>query len=103
MPKRSNKLRLKKMKPKKKTKYYEWQQKALQGGVCSTCNRRFDVLTVDHIIPQSIVQVIDPEAVYEDEENFMLVCAACNRFKAGRIDIKNPKTKELLIKYANRI
>ena len=91
------------MKGNRKTKLYEWQQKGSLGGVCEKCKLERKVLTVDHIIPVEILNTLDitGEAVYEDEQNFQLVCFPCNQFKRNRIDITNPKTKILLQKYIN--
>lgn len=89
------------MKEKKKSKLYEWQTRAKKGGICSTCNKNVDTLSVDHIIPISLLDLLDLSRIakYEDEENFQLMCAPCNHFKGHRIDIKNPKTAQLLYKY----
>lgn len=88
---------------KQGTKLSEYQKKAKGGGKCEYCGKEKEVLTVDHIIPQSIVILIDPWAVLEDEENFALVCERCNKYKGGRIDALNPKTKPLLFKYARSL
>ena len=85
---------------KKNTKLWEWQKNAQKGGVCTRCGQHYDCLTVDHIIPKGILEVISEDAVYEDEENFELSCFACNRFKGMRIDLSNPKTKPLMLKYS---
>ena len=85
------------------TKLSEYQKKAKEGGVCEYCKQKKERLTIDHIIPQSIVILIDPDAVLEDEENFAFVCERCNKYKGGRIDALNPKTKPLLFKYASSL
>ena len=86
---------------KQNSKLSEWQKKAKLGGECATCKNIVDKLTVDHIIPVAIVRNIDltGEAIYEDEENFELVCLPCNSIKSHNLDRKNPKTKQLLEKY----
>ena len=57
-------------------------------------------LTVDHIIPQSILRNlnIDPKKTY-DEDNLQVLCFACNMAKGQQLDFSNPKTKVLLLKY----
>jgi len=72
-------------------------------GKCSRCGSTRD-LTVDHIIPSSILQSfgIDTAKVLIDE-NFDLLCLRCNMFKANRLDFANPKTKPLLIRFINEI
>jgi len=87
------------MKAKKRHKLYEWQQKAKQRGFCHTCKSICESLSVDHIIPATVVDMLDETGLlnYEWEENFELLCSACNKFKANRIDKKHPKTKELLL------
>lgn len=86
---------------KNKTKLSEWQIKAKLGGECSICKKTVKKLTVDHIIPVTIVRNIDltGEAIYEDEENFELICSPCNSLKSHNLDRKNPKTKKILEKY----
>lgn len=81
-----------------KTKLWEWQRKALEGGICEKCSKLSTPLTVDHIIPISILDMIDEtgNAKYEWEDNFQLVCRICNIFKANRLDKRNPKTMRLL-------
>lgn len=79
------------------------QKKAKLGGNCGICQLYYGVLTVDHVIPASIVNMINPEAVFEDEENFALVCQRCNKYKSCRIDALNPKTKPLLLKYVSQL
>lgn len=88
------------MKKRKKTKLYEWQEKAKEGGICQKCLRHMQ-LTVDHIVPISFLLDIDDgqEIGYEDEENFELVCERCNKFKGNRLDFLNPKTAQLILKY----
>lgn len=89
------------MKAFKNTKLAEWQQKKY--GICEKCGKEKD-LNVEHIIPVSILEQLGLEKErYEDEENFAHYCFACNRFKASRLDISNPKTKILLEKYINKI
>lgn len=93
------------MKVKKKSKLFAWQEKAKLGGVCENCHHKVYTLTVDHIIPVSILLPLDRtgEICAEDEDNLQMLCRACNQFKGNNLDIKNPKTKTLLIKYANNL
>lgn len=85
---------------KKNTKLREWQIKA-QTSSCETkgCASKMRV-TVDHIIPQHLLDMLGlEEEKYEDEENFQLLCGLCNHMKANRLDHLNPKTVPLLKKY----
>lgn len=85
------------------TKLIEWQHKARKGGVCEMCGRIVHLLSVDHIVPSSIINSFDDTGMmqYEDEDNFQLVCLPCNKFKGGQLDKRNPKTKEILLKLLN--
>lgn len=85
----------------KKTKLYEWQLMGQAGGYCAHCNQSHTRLTVDHIVPVAILCLLDEtgRAAYEDEANFQLLCHVCNQFKANRLDKRNPKTREILLKY----
>jgi 5-methylcytosine-specific restriction endonuclease McrA len=84
----------------KKSKLTEWQLRASKGGVCAGCGRNLSYLTVDHIVPLSIIEMLDDTGKMKSEleENFQLLCMPCNKFKANRIDKKNPITKQLLLK-----
>jgi 5-methylcytosine-specific restriction endonuclease McrA len=90
-----------KAKTKKKSALYRMQQIGLEGGICPRCNHPTFTLTVDHIVPVSILSVLDDtgEAIYEDEENMELICHPCNKFKGHNLDKKNPLTKKILLKY----
>jgi len=93
------------MKMKKGTKLAEWQKRGKEGGVCNMCGETVKKLTVDHIIPKHLLEMLDKtgEACYEDEDNFTLICFSCNAFKANRIDIRDKKVKFLLQKYIDLI
>lgn len=88
-----------KTKKKKGTKLFEWQNRGF--GTCEKCGRGQVKLTVDHIIPVAILRMLDDGEflVLNDEENFQLLCFPCNSMKMDRIDITNPKTANLLVKY----
>lgn len=88
---------------KTKTKLFEWQQEAQKNHkTCAKCGR-FGTMTVDHIVPISILDMLDEtgEAKYEMEENFQYLCKICNAFKANRLDKRNQFTKEVLLKLLN--
>ena len=88
-------------KSNKGSKLRELQEQVNNGeGVCSKC-KRTDHLTVDHIIPFSLLEQlgIDKETQRNDEENFDVLCRWCNMQKANRLDHLNPKTVPLLKKY----
>ena len=93
------------MKVKKKSKLFAWQEKGRTTGICSKCKTRVPSLTVDHIIPIHILDMLDRTGLRKEdwEENFELICRTCNAFKANRIDIAHPKTKALLQELINNI
>ena len=76
----------------------DWQEKAKLGGVCNKCGRTVAELTVDHIVPVSILDMLDDtgEMKWNREDNFQMLCYPCNRFKAGRIDKTDKKVLEIL-------
>jgi 5-methylcytosine-specific restriction endonuclease McrA len=87
------------MKIGKNTKLWQWRNEKCGIGICQKCGKEKD-LTVDHIVPQNILESLGlKNEIYNDEENFELTCFACNKFKGGRLDLANPKTIPLLKKY----
>lgn len=95
------------MKAKKYTKLFEWQERIKNGDFkcekCGLTDKRY--LSIDHIIPVSILKDLyldteksENDLIYNDEENFQVLCRYCNTQKGERMDIRNPKTKELLLK-----
>ena len=92
-------------KVKKQSKLYEWQERWKEGGHCDRCQELCPKLTVDHIIPISLLDMLDKtgELKYEWEENFQYMCKTCNAFKANRLELTNPKTKKLLTDLINLI
>lgn len=85
------------MKTKKTRKLYEWQERAKKSDTgCEICGRMF-YLTVDHIIPVSLLMNMNLMEECENwEDNFRIICGACNRTKGAFLDIRNPKTYRLL-------
>ena len=75
------------------------------GGICVKCKVRIDKLTVDHIIPVDVLKTLDSSGNLVDSwyDNFELVCAACNSFKANHLDKTNPKTIPLLKELLKRL
>ena len=54
-------------------------------------------LTVDHIIPVFLLeQFCLKDEKYNMEDNFQYLCKFCNQQKGSGIDVRNPKTFELL-------
>jgi 5-methylcytosine-specific restriction endonuclease McrA len=85
----------------KGTKLNEWRIRAQSGEVRCSCGMDRN-LTVDHIIPQQILFALGLfEEIYEDEENFEILCKLCNAQKGNKLDPKNPKTYSLLRKYTD--
>ncbi len=89
------------MKKKKTTKLYEWQVRCNNGAEkCDKCGETRH-LSVDHIVPVSILEqfCLDKiELLYEMEDNFVILCRYCNRAKGNSIDVRNPKTYQILSK-----
>lgn len=95
-------VKLKKVK-KKKTAYYQWQLRIASGKeVCATpgCGETRH-LTIDHIVPAFMLwqMCLDKnEVLYNFDENFQILCRYCNQMKSARLDMRNPKTYEVLNK-----
>lgn len=85
------------MRAKKGTMLYDLQKENIgKRAECSRCGKVKEV-TVDHIIPKHLLEqfgLIDELVNWP--QNFELVCLACNKFKADRVDLANPKTIPLL-------
>lgn len=70
---------------------------------CEKCHRK-DNLTLDHIVPKSILQCFGIDTMREIiDGNYQLLCKPCNIFKSGRLDFSKPVTKEILRKLLDRI
>ena len=83
-----------------------WLDEQITSGVtCQKCGLGNEaILTVDHIVPRSIIDLFGLFAdTMFDEENLQVYCKRCNHFKASRLDFTNQKTKQLLLKYINQI
>lgn len=78
-------------------------KKYLENHNCAMCGSEKD-LTIDHIIPISFLfqQFGATKEETYDFDNFQSLCRRCNTLKAGRFELSNPKTKHLIIKYANK-
>ena len=86
------------MKKKNYTKLKEWQDFSQKGGKCEKCKREVKQLTVDHIIPVSILLRFDEgkELSYEWADNYQMLCRPCNTMKGQGLDITEKKTAKLL-------
>lgn len=95
---------------RKHTKLHEWQLRIQAGGEkCANCGS-VEILTVDHIIP---IFMLEPlyrdtpdnrlEMIYNDEDNFQVLCKYCNKQKGCLLDIRNPKTIPLLEKLIKQL
>lgn len=65
---------------------------------CPICGY-YDYLTADHIVPVSLLkefEIDDYEAQYDMEEGMRLLCRECNKFKGNHLDLREPKTYEIL-------
>jgi 5-methylcytosine-specific restriction endonuclease McrA len=67
--------------------------------VCRICGTREVKLTIDHIIPVSVLKALGVTDIYADEDNFQILCIDCNKLKGDKIDWSDSKAKVLLIKY----
>lgn len=82
----------------------EYVEEAVKRNVgCARCNTQpseFNPLTIDHIIPDFFLSQFgfDANRLW-DEENIQVLCRRCNQFKSCKLDLANPKTKSLLLKY----
>lgn len=78
-------------------------KKWLEVRKCERCESTHE-LTIDHIIPINflIEQLGATRNETFDFDNFQALCRRCNTLKSGRFDLSNPKTKELLIRFANK-
>lgn len=85
---------------KYKSKLWEWQNRTKEGGICAKCGIQTSYLTVDHIVPTSVVEMLDETglAIFEDEDNFQMLCQPCNRLKGNKLDKRNSMTKIILTK-----
>lgn len=65
---------------------------------CLRCGRT-DKQTLDHLVPRSILEQFGIEWDKELlEDNYQILCRACNNLKSNHLDFSNPKTKEILLK-----
>lgn len=69
---------------------------------CGKCPSR-DNLTLDHIVPQDLLNMLGFSEKEGHPENWQVLCRACNFAKGRRLDFSNSKTKLLLVKYLNRL
>ena len=70
---------------------------------CAKCPRKDD-LTLDHIIPRQILTQMGIDVLrFYAPENYQVLCFPCNIFKGNQLDFSNPKTKELIIKYIEKL
>lgn len=85
-----------------KKRYYRKLCKT-HGERCCHCGSK-DQLTMDHIIPQLTLRGLNLRKIdrWSDFENLQLLCAECNHKKGSYLEVDNPKTKKLLIKYINQ-
>ena len=92
------------MKSKKHSKLFEWQERAKSGKEkCRVQGCESKIITVDHIIPISVLMPLYQdskkerwEMIYNDEENFDFLCQYHNKMKNCQLDIRHPKTIPLL-------
>ena len=65
-------------------------------GKCEKCGET-DRLTIDHVVPKQILEAFGlTEYEIMERELVQLYCQRCNNFKGDRLDISNPRTKEIL-------
>lgn len=66
---------------------------------CERCGSKDD-LTVDHIIPLSILKSLHLP-IKSEQRNLQVLCGKCNKMKKNFLDTKHPKTLPLLEHYVN--
>lgn len=72
-------------------------------GGCNKCPRT-DSLTLDHIVPSSVLRDFGVDIEREIiEDNYQILCRFCNQFKSGRLDFSNPQTKVVLMRLLEKI
>ena len=69
---------------------------------CEKCGRE-EFLTLDHIVPISILEQLGFNELQDNDENWQVLCRPCNSYKANRLDFTNYKTKEVLLKYISKL
>lgn len=86
----------------KHTAWYGWQCAISSGSEkCVRCGSH-DNLTVDHIVPKSIMVNLllgiktENEIQFDDDGNFQFLCERCNKIKSDWLELKNPRTYEIL-------
>jgi 5-methylcytosine-specific restriction endonuclease McrA len=74
------------------------------GKKCYRCGRE-EWLTIDHIVPVSILRDmgVEERETYADSENLRILCKPCNSFKANRLDFADPRTKRVLMRALERL
>lgn len=75
------------------------------GGVCVKCGDRRHP-TVEHIVPVHILRLFDTDGEENVAKNFAynleVLCHYCNSQKGGGVDLRNPKTYEVMEYMLNR-
>lgn len=71
--------------------------------LCERCGRK-EMLTVDHIVPISLLQRmgLTVEECYQ-EELLSLLCRPCNQLKSNNLDFSDKRTKVILLKYLENL
>ncbi len=74
------------------------------GEQCQKC-KRTKHLTIDHIIPSSLLLQfgISLKESFDFLDNLELLCRACNALKRDRINWLHEKSKDILIKLINKM
>lgn len=77
---------------------------ALRGAKCERCGRT-EWLTIDHIVPVQILKQmgLSVEEMYSDMDLLKILCRPCNSLKNCQLDFADKRTKEILLKYLNRL
>lgn len=69
---------------------------------CAKCGSKQN-LTLDHIVPQDVLNMMGFAPTEGHPENWQVLCRACNHLKGRRLDFSLHKTKLLIVKYLNRL
>lgn len=80
----------------------QYKERLKRGKACARCGK-FALLTVDHIIPRSLLSKFLSLDWGDKEQNLQVLCEPCNKIKGGDLDYTNPKTIPLLRQLIDRV
>jgi 5-methylcytosine-specific restriction endonuclease McrA len=81
---------------------FAYCKELLAVGKCARCGRS-EMLTIDHIIPKTLLRFFMDAERELLLENYQVLCRPCNQLKSAQLDFSIPQTKELLLKLLERV